>query len=91
MDTISWCDHSAGASRFVSKINLSPPDDCRLYNDPSLNCRQVPFRLSDCKKDVAEILDLASDDINTGMQELADDKLGGFKDRFKNSKYYYQN
>ena len=62
------------------KINLSSPDNRKLDNNPSLNCRQVSFGLIDCRKDAAEMLDLVSDDVNKGIKELVDGKLVGFKD-----------
>ena len=86
VDIVSGSDHGAGASRFVSKLNLSSPEDRKLNSNPSLNCRQVSFGLIDCKKDAAEILDLVSDDVNKGMKELVDGKLVGFKDMIKNTR-----
>ena len=84
VDVICGSDHGAGASRFVSKINLSSPDYRKVHNNPSLNCRQVSFGLIECKKDAAEILDLVSEDVNKGMKELAGGKLVGFKDQYNN-------
>ena len=86
VDIVSGSDHGAGASRFVSKLNLSSPEDRKLNSNPSLNCRQVSFGLIDCKKDAAEILDIVSDDVNKGMKELVDGKLVGFKDMFNNTR-----
>ena len=42
------------------------------------------FGLIECKKDVAEILDLVSDDVNKKMKELAGGKLVGFKNQYNN-------
>lgn len=85
IEIIDRYDYSAGVSCFVSKVNLTPPDDCRLHNNPSLNCRQVPFGLIDCKKDVVEILNLVSEDINKGVKVLSDGKLVGFRDQYNNT------
>lgn len=86
IDVIAGADHGACASRYVSKINLKSPYECRRLLDGSRNIklerfsRIIIFALMECQLDKSDVQRHLKDDLNDGFKKVENGKLVGVID-----------